>query len=188
MHNEEQHIINKLYNGDEAAYKYLYEHHYVVLCQAAYAFLNDSFSAQALVDELFVHLYEIRRTLHITTSLRAYLMRAVRNRCLNLLEQKQGHKEVCLSALAGDEDEWLYAIANPDTPPLGVLLEKELEEAISKAVEQLPAEARAVFKKSRYEEKTYQEIAAELQISVNTVKYHIKQALAHLYKALHSYL
>jgi RNA polymerase sigma-70 factor (ECF subfamily) len=188
MNNEEQQIINQLYKGDEAAYKYLYAHHYVVLCQAAYAFLSDRFAAQTLVDELFVHLYEIRHTLHITISLRAYLMRAVRNRCLNRLAQEYERREVCLSALAEEEDRFLHSIANPDTPPLGILLEKELEEEIRKAVDQLPAETRTVFKKSRYEEKTYQEIAAELQISVNTVKYHIKQALTQLYKALHSYL
>ena len=45
-----------------------------------------------------------------------------------------------------------------------------------------------VFLKSRFERKKYEEIAAELGISVNTVKYHIKNALARLHDSLGKYL
>ena len=41
---------------------------------------------------------------------------------------------------------------------------------------------------SRFEEKKYEEIAQLLDISVNTVKYHIKHALALLHKDLGKYL
>ena len=72
--------------------------------------------------------------------------------------------------------------------PLGVLLERELEDELNRSIEELPAECRMVFKKSRFEQKKYEEIASELGISVNTVKYHIKQALAFLQKRLGNYL
>ena len=75
-----------------------------------------------------------------------------------------------------------------DNHPLGTLLEQELEEELLKCIEELPKECRAVFKKSRFEQKKYEEIADELKISVNTVKYHIKSALVILKKELGTFL
>lgn len=74
------------------------------------------------------------------------------------------------------------------TYPLGVLLEKELEQEIRKAIDEMPEESRIVFKKSRFELKKNEEIAQELGISVNTVKYHIKRALSFLRERLRGYL
>ena len=65
---------------------------------------------------------------------------------------------------------------------------QELEGEITKAIGRLPEECRCVFQMSRFEEKKYEEIARELQISVNTVKYHIKHALALLREDLGKYL
>ena len=75
-----------------------------------------------------------------------------------------------------------------DDYPLGRLLERELEHEIHRSIAALPAECRQVFLKSRFERKKYEEIAAELGISVNTVKYHIKNALARLHDSLGKYL
>ena len=57
-----------------------------------------------------------------------------------------------------------------------------------KSIGRLPEDCRRVFRMSRFEEKKYDEIAHELQISVNTVKYHIKHALALLHEDLRKYL
>ena len=75
-----------------------------------------------------------------------------------------------------------------DEYPLGTLLERELEKEIRQAICHLPDVCRKVFLKSRFEGKKYEEIAAELAISVNTVKYHIKTALTLLHKELDKYL
>lgn len=71
---------------------------------------------------------------------------------------------------------------------MAVLLEKELEQEIEKSIQNLPKECRTVFQMSRFEDMKYQEIADKLNISVNTVKYHIKNALAILNKDLSRYL
>ena len=153
-------IIEHLRRGDEEAFKYIYEHHYVLLCRFANQILNDAALSEEVVDDAIFYLWEHRREIEITYSVRAYLMRAVRNRCLNVEENQ----------------------------PLGVLLERELEDELTRSIEELPVECRTVFKKSRFEQKKYEEIALELGISINTVKYHIKNALSLLQKRLDNYL
>ena len=64
----------------------------------------------------------------------------------------------------------------------------ELEEEVQRAVSQLPEHSRVVFEKSREGNLKYEEIARELGISVNTVKFHMKKALSLLRATLAKYL
>lgn len=75
-----------------------------------------------------------------------------------------------------------------DEQPLGILLERELEREIIKSIDSLNDECKRVFRKSRFEHKKNEEIATELGISINTVKYHINNALACLRQDLRRYL
>jgi len=183
---EEQAIINSLKQGDNQAYKYIYDHHYVLLCKIAYEFLKDDFIAETIVNETISHVYEIRESLQITSSLRSYLVRAVRNRCINYLQLEYKRKEKRINTI-NNTNEWLNSIAESDEYPLAILLEKELEHEIFHAIENLPEECKRVFKMSRFENKSYEEIARNLNISINTVKYHIKNALAKLAQKLNKY-
>lgn len=187
MENIEELIIEQLKQGNEKSYKYIYEHHYVALCQIANGYVKDHFTAETIVGDTIFHVWEIRETLNISISIRAYLARAVRNRCINYLNTQYEKNEVPLSGLVSEKmPEERYLLS--DSYPLGNLLERELEAAINDSIDRLPDECRAVFKKSRFEEKKYEEIARELDISINTVKYHIKRALATLQTDLSKYL
>lgn len=185
----EQLLIERLRQGDEKAFKYIYERHYVLLCRFANQLLNDPVLAEEIVDDVIFYLWEHRTEIEILYSIRAYLMRAVRNRCLNELNSLRHGKELHFSSFLLPENiEFLETVFVENDHPLGYLLEQELEEELRRYVEKLPVECRTVFKKSRFEQKKYEEIAVELQISVNTVKYHIKNALSFLQKHFKDYL
>lgn len=183
----EQLIVQKLRNGEQDAYRYVYDRHYVILCQFANELVEDPFLAETIVGDVIFHLWEIRETLDINSSLRAYLMRAVRNRCYNHIASEKEKKEVRFSKIESETQGW-DALMPSDEQPLGILLEKELETEIIKSINRLGEECKRVFKKSRFEHKKNEEIATELGISVNTVKYHIKNALARLHQDLGKYL
>lgn len=182
-------IIENLRRGDEHAFRYIYEHHYVLLCRFANQILNDAALAEEVVDDVIFYLWEHRAEIEITYSVRAYLMRAVRNRCLNELQSLHRREELHFSSFMLPENmDFLDSVFVEEDQPLGRLLEQELEEELARGIEELPVECRTVFKKSRFEQKKYEEIASELGISVNTVKYHIKNALSFLQKRLDTYL
>ena len=185
MENTEKLIVEQLKNGNEDAYKYIYDYHYVLLCHVANQYLNDNFLSETIVGDVIFHLWEIRETLNITISIRSYLIKAVRNRCIDYLKSGSEKKEISFSVLVPEEmseEKYLQS----DNYPLGILLERELEHEIRMAIDKLPI--RCVFEKSRFEEKKYEEISQELGISINTVKYHIKNALSFLQTELSKYL
>ncbi|MDR1331005.1 MAG: RNA polymerase sigma-70 factor [Tannerella sp.] len=187
MKHEEQQIIRLLKEGDNRAYKYLYDRYYTLLCAIACEYLGDPFLSENTVGELIFRLWEKRETLEITTSLRNYLIRATRNRCLNVLQLERERREIAFSAMNANEYETVRVSESADYP-LAVLLIDELESRIRQAIENLPADTRKAFKMSRFEHKRYEQIATESGISINTVKYHIKNALVRLKDELQEYL
>ena len=187
MNITEQDIVSQLKHGNEKAFRYLFDNHYTLLCHIAVEFLKDDFLAETMVGDVIFHIWEKHETLDIQTSLRAYLVQSVRNHCINYLRQEYVVKETRFAK--GDDliqaDELMPV---SEIYPLAILFEKELEQEIKRSIAGLPDECRVVFEKSRFENMKYQEIATILNISVNTVKYHIKNALSKLNTDLSKYL
>lgn len=65
---------------------------------------------------------------------------------------------------------------------------QELEQLIGQALSELPEKTRIIYKMSRDQEMTYEEIAQEIDLSVKSVEYHMTKALAHMRHKLKDYL
>ena len=182
-------LIEDIRNGSMQAFRVIYDQHYPELCRFAFQFLNDRGLAEEIVDDSIFYLWEHRKDLQLEHSVRAYLMTAVKNKCLNELGSLRHRSQLAFSSITNEENrEFLDSVFVDDRHPMGMLIGKELEERIRFHINTLPEECRRVFIMSRFENKKYREIAEELNISINTVKYHMKNALAYLEKHLDPYL
>lgn len=76
-------ILERLRQGDEKAFRHIFDRYYTLLCRFANQILNDESLAEEIVDDAIFYLWEHRADIEITHTIRAYLMRSVRNRCLN---------------------------------------------------------------------------------------------------------
>lgn len=187
MERDESLIVEQLRQGNDNAYRHLFKYHYPALCHFAEGLLRDEFLAETIVGDVIFHLWEIRKSLSISGSIRSYLVAAVRNRCLDFLKSNYYRKEMTAASNLSEDFPILEYVRESDSP-LGRLLGQELENEIDHAVHELPEQTFRVFSMSRFQCMKYEEIASELNISVNTVKYHIKQALVHLRAHLGEYL
>lgn len=166
-------ILERIKNGNTDVFKHLYDLYYNQLFCIARKYIHDDFTAETIVSDVFFGLWQKKELITIHTSLNAYLIRSVRNHSINFLNKSYLKKEVCIDEIEITSP--LYFTS--EEYPLGQLLEKELHENIQTEIDALPKETRHVFLLSRVDELTYDEIAQQLDISVNTVKYHVKQAL-----------
>ena len=185
MDYSEKLVVNGLKAGDTEAYQYIYDTHYQVLCHTANRYVRDSFVAETIVGDMIYRMWEHRDTLNVNTSLRSYLLQAVRNGCIDYLRSKHQRYEVAASQLA--EGDRIDELADGEQP-YEQLVGNELADRVDMAIEHLPAECRRVFELSRFMGKRHAEIASELNISVSTVKYHLRNALQLLTKELGSYI
>ncbi len=159
--------------GDRNAFEVLFRSHYRPLCAFAMQYVKDGDKAEDLVQDLFFRLWMDREKTKVTTSLKAYLFQAVRNRCLNAVKVQGRVRSLNEEADDGiDEDERTE--------------EEHAERAarVNAAIELLPEERRKVFKLSRHEGLKYHEIAERLGISVKTVENQMGKALKTLREEL----
>lgn len=166
--------------SDKTEFEALFRAHYSTLCGYANTFLKDSDASEEIVQEVMLKIWINRSTLHITTSIRSYLFRAVRNGCMNLLN----HIDIREEYKAWNES----AIRRDELSPEDSVVVSELEIKIREAIDNLPLERKKVFVMSRYDGLTYLEIAAKLGISVKTVENQMGSALKTLRTELADYL
>lgn len=182
MDEKEKQIIELIRLGENEGYKAMFMEHYSVLCGFAESFTKNRFQAESIVSDVFFHIWEIRKKLVITTSLRSYLLRAVRNRCINYVtrENKKTFSKLPDENKVGFADSLIVE-------PSGELIGKEAEKELADALEEMPEKTKMIFKKSREEGLTYKQIAESTGESIDVVKYHIKRAIAFLTSRLAKY-
>jgi len=175
LKDNETHIIEGIKSGSESSFEKLFEQYYRLLSIFAFKYLNDLETSKEIVQDLFVHLYENRRKITITTSLRSYLYQSVRNRCLNHLRLEQ-IKKAHLEQIARTSD--------PTEDLEASIRETELEHRIFLIIRELPERCRDIFTMSRVQGIKNNEIASQLNISIRTVETQISNALKALRKNL----
>ena len=152
---------------------------YGELCSYANMFLNDLEAGEEIVQELFVKLWENRENVSITSSVRSYLLRSVRNSCLNFIK----HQKVEENYKQYNEE-----LRNNSSISVDEELEgSELEIKIREAIDQLPPERKKIFIMSRFEGLKYREIAEKSGISIKTVENQMGKAIKYLRKELADY-
>lgn len=169
--------------GEEKAYKYVFETHYPLMCHLAHTILQDEYLSQMIAGDVISHLFEVKDSLEIHTSLRSFLLTSVRNACINHKGTKLYRTELSFSTLSTQNMSTVVG-GSTTSSPLGILLERETESKIEKAIEDLPETTRRIFCQSRFEGKNYQEIADSEGVSINAIKYHMKRSLKSLRESL----
>lgn len=171
----------ELRKGSEKAFSIIFNEYYTLLCAVSYQYVQDVQISEAVAEDVFYTLWEKREEVLPVSSLKAYLLKAVRNHSIDYLRTRKTEHFLDLDFATGS-----CFVREEDIFERYVM--EELERKITEKVSLLPEECQKVFYLSRYENKSYAEIAVELNISINTVKYHIKNALATLRKELEPYL
>lgn len=176
----EQEILKLLKADNPETVKQLFYQFYPFLCNTIFRILKDKALAEDLAQDTFFKFWDKRASIDIQTSLKAYLRRMAVNEALYYLRKNkkfQKDSEVEPSDLGGStntvEDQ---------------LLQQELEDKIAAAIKTLPPRCQEVFRLSRFEDKSYKEIAAKLEISIKTVENQMGKALKILRAALREYM
>ena len=124
-------------------------------------FVRETETAQDLVQDVFVRLIEARQTFQSADHCRNFLYLSVKNACLNHLEKESVRQEWLQSQPRAEEEAEL-----PDEKALTAEVYRKLKQA----VDELPRECRKIFYMSYFEDKSNEDIADRLAISVNTVR------------------
>ena len=162
----EQYLLAEIRENNVRAFDTLFTKYYARLCVFAMRYL-DKDDAQEVVQNVMIWFWENRHKLQISTSLKSYLYGSVRNKCVTHINKDKVQEKAYEKAYS----KLNLTVELPEPDDVEEMI-KMLEEAITK----LPVSYREALMMSRFDKKTYQEIATELGISAKTVDYRIQQA------------
>lgn len=156
-------------SGDHAAYKEVYNRYYAALYIHAFKRLQEREECRDIIQELFTNLWIKREEMELSGQLSGYLYTSVRNRIFDLLARKK-----LKSAYVSSIQE--FAKTNPVTTDHRIR-QNQLAAIIEQEILALPPRTREIFELSRKGHFTHKEIAEKLDISEQTVKTTVNNAL-----------
>ena len=162
-------LLQQMIEGDAMAFRKIYEFYRGRIFAYAFSYTKSANMAEEAVQEIFIRLWEKRGLLQTDKNFEAYIKVATRNQIFNML-RKVALDRVLQQKIHG------YMVALQHTSA-DELLAKELERLHQLAVHNLPLQQKQVYKLSREEELSYEQIADKLNISKHTVKRHMAEAL-----------
>lgn len=175
LYNEKE-LLSELRRGNQQSLRLIYNSSWKPLFISAYNMLKDREACEDVVQEVFLHLWQNRKTLLIHTSLKSYLFTAVRFQVLRRIRRDQKKLEIIAD----------LAPSAPYRSPLEDLEGKDTLLRLKTAVNSLPEKCKLIYQLSREQFYTHKEIAAKLHISEKTVENQLTIALKRIKKVLAS--
>ncbi len=154
----------------QESFTHFFDFYFSRLISFAITLVKSEILAEEIVIDVFLKLWEQRKGLHAINNIETYLFIAVRNQSINTLKKEQKfHFDMF-------EDSHIQ-LAGYKPSAESLLIENEMLEALNKAVAQLPAKCKIIFKLIREDGLNRNEVAQVLNISAKTVDHQVSIAV-----------
>ncbi|TCD01381.1 RNA polymerase sigma factor [Pedobacter psychroterrae] len=162
-------LTSFLVKGDHTAYEEIYNRYNALLYIHAYKKLHNREQAQDIVQEVFVTLWAKHKELLDIANMGGFLYTCIYHKILDLItHQNINEKHISqLSTYRRSEN------SNTDF----LVRERQLTVIIEREIKELPPKMREVFELSRFRHMSHKQIAEQLDVSEETVKKQVKNAL-----------
>lgn len=165
-------------HNDPRAFRLLFEALYPELMRFTLHYVKVRETAEEIIQDVFLKIWQIRATLLTILNFRAYLFTTTRNLSLNYLQRKSQSVPAYFDSATELE------LAGADANPQQTLELMDMEQRIRAAVDALPPQCRLIFQLVKEQGLSYREVADLLTISPRTVDTQIGIALKKLAIAL----
>jgi RNA polymerase sigma factor (sigma-70 family) len=149
--------------------------------------VSDIDEAEDVLQDVLFELVQADRLMEPIDRVGAWLARVARNRIIDLFRKKRPQSFASQAPEFGDEGEVLPfedLLPSAELGPEGAYLRSILVEELEAALEELPVEQREVFVAHQIEGRTFNELAADTGLSVNTLLARKHYAVRRLRKRL----
>lgn len=169
---EEQLLLMKIAEGDEGAFGQLFDHYRNRVYTYAYRYLKSKELAEEIVQEVFIKIWRKRLELSEVINFGGYLRTVSVHKTLDALKKIKLDQQSSMLSLS----DWTEA----DHDPEAQILLKDTQDYIDIAISKLPKQQREVYQMCHLQGMKQKEAAEILNISPNTVKVHLREAVKNM--------
>ncbi len=169
-------LMSALAAGDRLALAEIYERHWFALYRVAFQKTNSHETAEELVQDLFVDLWQKRAMLQVR-QVTPYLFTALKYAVIDHIRHRVQHERY--EGYQRQQED-----GQTDRSTENLLDYNDLIASIEVELQKMPAKTGQVFRLSRYDDQPIPVIAQRLDLSEKTVEYHLDRALKTLREKL----
>jgi RNA polymerase sigma-70 factor (family 1) len=169
---DEKNLLARISRRDESAFKIIYDAYQSQVLTFANKYLKSRRLAEEVTQEVFLKLWNFGDKLNAINDLENYILTVTRNRAFDTLRQLK--REVRYVQSMEDDDD-----AGENITEETILL-NDTRQLLERGIDLLPPQQKQVYKLCHQQGLKYEEAAAELGISPQTVHRHMKLALKSL--------
>lgn len=163
-------LVKGLMFGEAKAFRKLFNTYKNDVYAYSMSMLKSKELAEEIVQDVFLNIWQHRDRLNPDLSFKSYVFTITRNLTFNLISKVANNRKLI--------DEVFYESQKSYSPIEDELADIDYENIKKKAIDTLPPKRKIIFEMSRNEDKSYEEISKELNISISTVKCQMNKALS----------
>ena len=156
--------------NDQQSYNELFLHFYTSLQQFAFSYIKSRQLSEEIVSDVFISIWEKRKTLNTIRNLKLYLFTSTRNTAINYLKKQKGAHHITV-------EDYTVELNSVYFDPEKLMMTTEMIARIQNAIQSLPPRRKLIFKLIKEECLKYKEVASLLDLSIKTVENQMGLAL-----------
>ena len=150
--------------GNKAAFDTIYDRHFQSLCTYGDRICDDKGLVEDVVQDLFIYLWTRKERLGQTNAIKFYLFRCLRRKLMRVLTQQQRRPDR-YALLETDDHRFQLSLQRSSELPL----EEELRDQLEAALAQLTNRQKEAIYLRFYNNLSFQEVAAIMDLEVRSV-------------------
>lgn len=166
----EQKLLLQVAKGDQLAFNKLFDLYHPTVHSTALKLTGDSLLAEEIVQDTFLKVWLKKEELPSIANFKGWLYTIARNFTFNALREAKTERERILRFME-------EALTVEEPPADTQLKEKEFAAILSEAITRLPEKQRETYRLIKEEQLKRNEVAEKLQVSPETVKWNLEQAV-----------
>jgi len=185
---EDIRLMLRFQNGEESCFEELVERHKQRVFNIAYRYLGNIHVAEDVAQQVFINIYNAKKTYTPKAQFTTWLYTICKNTCLKTFRKKRLNT-VSIDADVDLEQDAVSAQL-PDSnasTPLENVINAERDLVVKEAIDSLPENQKMVVILYRYEQLSYERIAEITSFSVKAVKSLLHRARVNLKEKLAGY-
>ncbi len=164
MNDREAELISRCQQGDQEALREIFNQYHKKVYRIAYGVVRQREDALDVVQEVFIKLFRSIKNFKGKSAFYTYLYRLAMNTAIDHSRKKKRAAFLSLDGEGGFQPS-----DGHEKRPDHIVAQKEMEEKVRWAIDQLPQDQKATLIYREIEELSYQEIAGAMGCSIGTV-------------------
>ncbi len=181
---EDARIIQAALKGDDKAYKLLMNKYHDAIFSFVYRMIHDREQVEDLTQEAFIKAFSSLKSFNDEYAFSTWLYKIATNNCIDHIRKRKLQTFSIDKPIESKDSDYSFELSDDSYEADKELISDQKSLLLNKAIGTLPEKYKKVIQLRHVEEKSYEEIADELDLPIGTVKAHIFRARELLYKQL----